>query len=154
MPKTQQMRAFSGGYRKVVRAAGGDQLQHSGVGGDRDGQQDPGPAEPICEDDPEAERQTGDESGYGSAYRLTIEVAKANDFDGLASVQTAPDLGCSVRDEVGPPDEGEDDSEMLGLVERSQCQPERDQDELEQSPQVYRHQAVRPSQSSVHDAGL
>ena len=43
---------------------------------------------------------------------------------------------------------------MLGLVERSQCQPERDQDELEQSPQVYRHQAVRPSQSSVHDAGL
>ena len=102
----------------------------------------------------EAERQRAGEARHRAADRLAVDVADAPDAETLLAEQRPADLRERVGDDVGAPDQREDDGELVAGVDPGQLRADRHQHELEAGPQRGDEQAVGAREHAVHDSRL
>jgi hypothetical protein len=73
---------------------------------------------------------------------------------GAGAVERSADFGEGVDDQVGDPDEREQQRELFVWIERRKLCADRDQRELEQRPQRDDRHEVRACQRAIHDPRL
>ena len=108
----------------------------------------------MAQHDPEAEDEPGDQAGHRSTDRFAIHVADAPHAETLFAEERPANLRAGVGHDERPPDEREDDGELLRAIDRRELSAKRDHDELECRPEGRDEQAVRAREHAVHDARL